>query len=46
MKLSIQDHFVFPSRPLYQKLSKFGIWVAGWVLTIKSKDFRDFAKIS
>ena len=24
----------------YQKMSKFGIWLDGWVLTIKSKHFK------
>ena len=27
-------------------VSKFAFWVAGWVLTIKYKHFRDFLKIS
>ena len=27
-------------------MSKFSFWVAGWVLTIKSKHFKDFLKIS
>ena len=30
----------------YQKPSKFGIWVDGWVLAIKPKPFRDFLEIS
>ena len=29
----------------YQDTSKFGYWVDGWVLAIKSKYFRDFPKI-
>ena len=28
------------------QMSKFGSWVAGWVLTIKSKYFIDFFEIS
>ena len=29
-----------------QKKSKFGFWVDGRVLTIKSKHFRDFLEVS
>ena len=31
---------------IYRRISKFGFRVAGWVLAIKSKHFRDFLKIS
>ena len=29
-----------------QKTSKFGSWVNGWVLTIKSKHFKNFLETS
>ena len=30
----------------FQKKSKFGFWLGGWVLAIKSKHFRDILEIS
>ena len=30
----------------YQKTSKFGFWVDGWLFAIKPKHFRDFLEIS
>ena len=30
----------------FRKTSKFGFWVSGWVLAIKSKHFRDLLEIS
>ena len=29
-----------------KKISKFGFWLDGWVLAIKSKNFEDFLEIS
>ena len=30
----------------YQKVSKFGFWLDGWVVAIRSERFRDFLEIS